>query len=125
MVIFTIIGSLIRSRVCFSVRKYIYFFINTALIGIYGIIFCNIIMGVVIYKTLMVTYRYKIKNYKDFVDTIIPIKTKRKYLNCSYIVSVIVNIFLLMSFFIMITGFGSYFEQEFRNQQNNRISRFK
>ena len=72
-------------------------------------------MGIIIYKTLTVVYKYQIESYKDFADKIIPIKTKRKYLNYSYIANIIVNIFLLMSFFIMIAGFGVYFEQSFRN----------
>lgn len=38
---------------------------------------------------------------------------KNKYFNLSYISNIIISIFLLITFYIMISGFGAYFEQEF------------
>ena len=38
---------------------------------------------------------------------------KNKYLNISNITNIIINIFLIISFFIMIAGFGAYFNQEY------------
>ena len=51
--------------------------------------------------------KYKINTYKDFLNILIPKNTKLKI-----IANFIINIFILITFFIMIAGFGAYFEQE-------------
>ena len=40
-------------------------------------------------------------------------KIENKYLNISYITNLIINIFLIISFYIMIAGFGAYLNQEY------------
>ena len=81
--------------------------------GIYGIILCSILIGIIIYKTINIVYKEKISTYKDFLDLITP---KIEYFNLSNITNIIINIFLLVTFFIMISGFGAYFNQEYRNK---------
>lgn len=72
--------------------------------------------GIIIYKTFRILNKSNnyISNYKDFLDEIYNSNNKNKFLNLSYVTNIIINIFLLISFFIMISGFGAYFEQEFR-----------
>ena len=88
------------------------FFYRFGVNGIYGIILCNFIMSYIIYKTLKIILKNDITTYKGFLNIIIPI-SKRKYLNLNFILNIIINIFLLGTFFIMISGFGAYFNQEF------------
>ena len=49
------------------------------------------------------------------MEVLIPNKKieKNKKLNVKYIINLIINIFILVTFFIMIAGFGAYFEQQF------------
>ena len=77
-------------------------------------------MSYIIYKTLNIALDNKINTYKDFLDIIIS-EQKKKYFNLSSIINIIINIFLLATFFIMISGFGVYFNQEFRNKQSYRF----
>lgn len=88
------------------------FFYRFGINGILGIILCNILITFIIYKSLNVIYKYNIESYKDFLDKIMN-KPKNKYLNLNFIINNIINIFLIITFFIMIAGFGTYFEQEF------------
>lgn len=92
-----------------------YFFYRFGIKGIIGIIFCNFLMGAVIYKTLSKVYSKNINSYKDFLNELFKTKHKSKYFNINEIINIIINIFLVVTFFIMIAGFGAYFSQEFRN----------
>lgn len=74
--------------------------------GIFGIIIMCLLMGFLIYKTLKIVYLNKNDNYNDFLNEFI----KNKKIN--FIISLIINILLLFSFYIMVAGFGAYFEQE-------------
>ena len=92
------------------------FFYRYGIKGIFGIIVCNILMGLVIYKTLNIIRVKKIKTYKEFLEFITPKLKKNKYFNLSQIINNVINIFLLITFFIMVSGFGAYFSQEYRNK---------
>ena len=92
------------------------FFYRYGIEGIYGIILCNVLMGCVIHKTLKIAYSNNIETYKDFLNLIIPQFRKSKYFSLANIANNIINIFLLFTFFIMISGFGAYFSQEYRNK---------
>lgn len=92
------------------------FFYRYGLNGIFGIIVCNILMGVVIYKTLNLIIEKDIKIYKKFLELITPKLKKNKYFNLCQIINNVINIFLLITFFIMVSGFGAYFSQEYRNK---------
>ena len=89
------------------------FFYRFGFYGLIGLLICSILMGIVIYNTFLIIHLYKpnIKNYEDFLNIIF--NSKNKYLNISYISSKIINIFLLITFYIMVAGFGTYFEQQF------------
>ncbi len=92
------------------------FFYRYGINGVLGIIVCNILMGVVIYKTLSIIHRKEIKTYKEFLGIITPKLKKNNYFDLSQIINNIINIFLLITFFIMVSGFGAYFSQEYRNK---------
>lgn len=112
MILFTIIGALIGAGFASGQEIYLFFY-RFGKNGIMGIILCNIIMSYIIYKTLKVIYNNNINTYKDFLNYIFS-NTPR----LSRIINIIINIFLCITFFIMVSGFGTYIYQEFRNKSN-------
>lgn len=116
MVVFAIIGAFIGAGFASGQEIYLFFY-KYGIKGIFGLVLCSALIGYVIYKTFLVIHNNKkINTYQDFLNTIFYHGKKspsKKYLNFSYISSIIINTFLLITFFIMISGFGAYFEQEF------------
>lgn len=110
MIVLVIIGSLIGAGFASGQEIYIFFY-QYGKNGIIGLVICSILMGMVIYKTLKISLENKINSYKEFLEYVF--KPKKEYLNLSCIYNIIVNIFMLITFFIMISGFGAYFEQEY------------
>lgn len=101
-----IIGTIIGAG--FASGKEIYLFFNTyGEKGILGIITASIVTGIIIYKVLMQIGSLEVNNYKEYLSQM-KINSKIKE-----ILNIIINIFLLMSFYIMIAGFCAYFKQEF------------
>lgn len=101
-----IIGTIIGAG--FASGKEIYLFFNTyGEKGIWGIIVASILTGVIIYKVLMQIRNVEANSYKDYLKQM-KIKPAIKD-----VLNIIINIFLLMSFYIMIAGFCAYFKQEF------------
>ena len=111
-VVFVIIGTLIGAGFASGQEIYIFFF-SHGIKGIVGILISSILMGFVIYKTLIILNKNNINTYKDFLDVLIISKGKNKEFNIKNIINLVINIFILVTFFIMIAGFGAYFEQEF------------
>lgn len=74
--------------------------------GIIGIIISQILIGLIIYKVLTISKKEEIITYDELTNKII----KNKKIN--EIIKIIINIFLLMSFYVMIAGFSAYFSQE-------------
>lgn len=105
-VVFVIIGTLIGAGFASGQEVYLFFF-SYGMKGLIGILISSIIIGVVIYSTFNILNKYKMNTYKDFLNILIPKNTKLKI-----IANFIINIFILITFFIMIAGFGAYFEQE-------------
>ena len=107
MIICTLIGAFIGAG--FASGQEIYtFFYRYKKLGIIGIILCSFILGYIIYKVLNIVYKNKINTYKQFLELIF-----KNNLKLSKINNIFINLFLCISFFIMISGFGSYFNQEF------------
>ncbi len=71
-----------------------------------GITISSIIIGITIYKTFKIVEKNEIKNYKEFLDYFMKNEKVKELINS------IINIFILVSFYIMIAGFGAYLEQE-------------
>lgn len=110
-VVFVIIGTLIGAGFASGQEVYLFFF-SYGIKGLFGIVISSILMGIVIYKTLLMVDEYQIKNYKDFLEVFIKTKSEEKFLNLKNIINIVINTFILVTFFIMIAGFGAYFEQE-------------
>lgn len=104
-VVFVIIGTLIGAGFASGQEIYIFFF-SYGIKGLIGIIVSSILIGITIYKTFQITKKNNTKNYKEFLDYLI------KNEKIKNITNIVVNIFILASFYIMIAGFGAYLEQE-------------
>ena len=111
-IVFVIIGTLIGAGFASGQEIYVFFF-SYGIKGIIGIIISSVVMGILIYKTLGIINKYNINSYKDLLDILIKNKKENKYFNFKNIINLIINIFILVTFFIMIAGFGAYFEQQF------------
>ena len=102
-----IIGIIIGAG--FASGKEIYLFFNRYNSnGLIGIILASMILGIITYKTLYLIKKYNINKYEELLNII----TKNKIM--VNIIKTIVNIFLLIGFFIMIAGFAAYLEQELK-----------
>lgn len=86
------------------------FFGTNGLKGIIGIIFSAFIIGIIIYKTLKIVLKFSIETYDDFLNCII----NSKNIFLKNFLRNIVNIFLLITFYIMIAAFSAYLFQEFK-----------
>lgn len=87
----------------------IYLFFNKyGALGLVGIIISMLTLAFIIYKVLKIAYKNNdINTYSDFTDEIMAKK------NITVIIQNVINIFLIISFYIMIAGFAAYFKQEF------------
>ena len=104
-IVLVIIGALIGAG--FASGQEIYsFFYSYGVIGLIGILVTGSLISLLIYKSLKIIYKNKIKNYDEFLNIFIKNEKITKVIN------VILNILLLVTFYIMIAGFGAYFEQE-------------
>ncbi len=74
--------------------------------GIIGIIISQILIGIIVAKTLNISNRNEIENYSELTNHI----SQNNKIN--EMIKIIVNIFLLLSFYVMIAGFSAYFSQE-------------
>lgn len=104
-ILLVIIGSLIGAG--FASGQEIYsFFYSYGSIGIVGIIITCSLISLAIYKSLKIICTNNIYNYNEFLKVFIKNEKVTKAIN------MILNILLLVTFYIMIAGFGAYFEQE-------------
>ena len=105
-VIFTIIGTVIGAG--FASGQEIYSFFNVYKEnGFLGIIISCLLTGFIIYVILTKANNLSISSYKQLLENT---KLPNKIIN---IFNFIVNLFLLLSFYIMVAGFATYFKQEF------------
>ena len=104
-IVFVIIGALIGAGFA-SGQEIFSFFYLYGIYGIYGILIMSALIGILIYKSLKIIYQNEIYNYGDFLGLFIKNQKLKKF------ICIVINILLLISFFIMIAGFGAYFEQE-------------
>ena len=104
-IVLVIIGALVGAGFASGQEIFSFFYLYGEN-GIYGILIMSILIGILIYRVLKIIYKNEIYNYEDFLGLFIKNKKIKK------IICMIINILLLISFFIMIAGFGAYFEQE-------------
>ncbi len=110
-----IIGALIGAGFASGQEIYLFFF-SYGLKGMLGIVISSILFGLVIYKVFMIIIEYNIQNYKQFLETIIGTNTKLKK-RVIDVINIVVNAFILATFFIMIAGFGTYLSEKFHIPQ--------
>lgn len=104
-IVLVIIGALIGAGFASGQEMYSFFY-SYGVIGLAGIIITCTLIGITIYKSLKIICINKIDNYDDFLKVFIKNKKVTRAIN------IIINILLLVTFYIMIAGFGAYFEQE-------------
>lgn len=107
-VIFVIIGTLIGAGFA-SGREIYLFFGKYGEYGKIGIILSSIITGIIIYRVLELTKTYEINTYSKLLERI-----NWKHAKLNKFINVIVNAFLLISFYIMIAGFSAYIAQTYK-----------
>ncbi|MBQ3407696.1 MAG: hypothetical protein IJH12_00635 [Clostridia bacterium] len=101
-ILFTLVGTFIGAGFISGKEIYLFFF-QYGLNGLIGIIFSSIFIGFILYKTIIISKKNNIKNYNIFFNKIIK----------NEIIKKIVNIYLLLSFCVMVSGFCSFINQEF------------
>ena len=100
-----IIGALVGAGFASGQEMYSFFYAY-GIYGIIGMIVSCSLMSIVIFKCLKLIYDRNINSYDEFLEIYIKNKKITKLIN------LILNILLLITFYIMIAGFGAYFEQE-------------
>lgn len=104
-IVLVIIGALIGAG--FASGQEIYsFFYSYGVIGLVGLVITFVLISFIIYKSLKIICENKIDNYDEFLRIFI------KNRNVTKAINMVLNILLLVTFYIMIAGFGAYFEQE-------------
>lgn len=109
--IFVIIGAIIGAGFASGKEIYSFFFVY-GINGIIGLLISTILIGYIIFKSLKIIKKYDINNYDELLKIILNKKEDRK-INVEIIINFIINIFLLITFYIMCAGFSAYFNQEF------------
>ena len=105
--VFVIIGTIIGAG--FATGKEIYvFFCAYGLNGVIALVISCLLLGLIIYKVLSISNKYKVNTYKEFLENVYSSREN----NLVSIINAIVVLFLSISFIIMIAGIGEYFNQE-------------
>ena len=107
-VIMVIIGTLIGAGFA-SGREIYLFFLKYGKLGQIGIVISGIFTSLIIYLVLKKVREKQINNYSDLLEVINP---RNKKMNKN--IHIIVNIFLLISFYIMVAGFSAYIKQAYQ-----------
>ncbi len=107
-ILFVLIGGFIGAGFA-SGKEILIFFNNYKFGGILGIIISSFIFSIIIYKIFLISFKYDINNYEDLLYELnFPLKNK-----IIKIFKLIVNAFLLSSFYIMVAAFSSFFYIQF------------
>lgn len=104
-IVAVIIGTIIGAG--FASGKEIYiFFAQYGKYGLVGAISSSILTAIIIYSTIIIVKKLKVVNNNEFVEKIAENK------KITQILKNIINIFLVVSFWIMSAGFCTFFKQE-------------
>lgn len=91
------------------------FFYRFGFYGVIGLLICSILIGLIIYKTFIIVSinAYRLDNYEDFLNIIFNSKNnKNRLFNISSVSNIVINTFLLITFYIMASGISTYFNQQ-------------
>lgn len=106
-IMFVIVGTLVGAGFASGKEIYSFFFVFEWA-GLFGIIISSLIISLVIYKIFKVCAKHQILSYQGLCEFALKDRfRKNDYLNN------IVNIFLIITFVLMISGFSSFLNQEF------------
>lgn len=111
-IVFVILGTMIGAGFASGQEMYLFFF-SYGIEGIIGIFVSCLIVGLVVYKALQILNTNEISTYKDFLDILLNSKSGKRHEKAKEIINILINTLILITFFIMIAGFGAYFEQQF------------
>ena len=79
-VVFVIIGTIIGAGFASGQEIYTFFYLY-GINGIFGLMLCSILLGIVIYKVLTIVNKDgNIKNYKQFLEKLTNIKSSKSIL---------------------------------------------
>lgn len=105
--ILVILGTIIGAG--FASGKELYtFFIIHGVYGLFGLAISVLIIGLIIYTSLKIIITNNINSYSQFINTISP----RLYFIDAVFCNII-NIFLLITFIVMVSGFSAFFAQQY------------
>ena len=111
-IIFVIIGTLIGAGFASGKEVYIFFY-KYGICGIIGILISGGVIGALVYKVFHILLKHKeINEYNELLNYAFANKESNRF-NVIKIINCVINIFLLISFYIMVAGFSSYFKQEY------------
>ncbi len=118
-IVFVIIATLVGAGFASGKEIFTFFFVYGKL-GCVGILISSLIISLVIYKVFKICNKNKIDTYQQFCNYIgnpnkmnntkFAVANNTKFAN---LLNNIVNIFLLITFYVMIAGFSSLLKQEF------------
>ena len=106
-VTFVIVGTIIGAGFA-SGQEIMIFFNNYGLFGFLGLILSIVLICFIIYKTLKINLTHNIKTYQKFIEIIIPSKLRENKILVFTIINII-NIFLFISFNVMVARFFNLF----------------
>lgn len=99
-VTFVIVGTIIGAGFA-SGQEILTFFNKYGICGLIGLVFSLSLIGIIIYKTLKINLENDIDTYQKFIKNIIPDRFKENKI-LIFTISNIINIFLLISFNVMV-----------------------
>ena len=106
-IVLVIIGTLVGAGFASGKEIYSFFYIY-GVFGFFGMFISSSIIGIIIYKVFKICDKGKIDSYQGFCEYI-----GKWGLNKNGFLNNVVNIFLLITFFVMVAGFTSFLNQEF------------
>lgn len=104
-IIFTIVATLIGAGFASGQEIYTFFYVH-GIKGLYGLIICCTLLATIVFKVLSIINSYNIESYKDFIFLL--------FGKTGFIINLIITVFLIITFFIMLAGFGAFFSQEIK-----------
>lgn len=104
---FVIIGTMIGAGFA-SGQEINLFFYHYGNIGILGMILSCLLTSFIIYQVFQILQKRNIHNYAEFLENINSYKKRNK------MIQIMINTFLLLSYYIMVAGYCAYFRQEFQ-----------
>ena len=117
-VTFVIVGTIIGAGFA-SGQEILSFFNKYGTYGLIGLILSLSLIAFIIYKTLKINLENNIDTYQKFIENIIPNKFKENKI-VVFTINNIINIFLLISFNIMVARFFYIFFTRIFCFKNNR-----